>query len=56
MVAVSVGAIVEDRPVSVQDFMSTLCTLLGIDYEKEYVLPDNRPVKFVDKEPKLLEV
>ncbi len=52
----SVGAIVEDRPVSVQDFMSTLCTLLGIDYEKEYVLPDNRPVKFVDKEPKLLEV
>lgn len=45
------GATVEDRPVSVQDFMATICGILGVDIEKEIVLADGRPVKFVDKDP-----
>jgi hypothetical protein len=48
----STGATVEDRPVSVQDFMATICQITGVDIEKEVVLPDGRPVKFVDKDPK----
>lgn len=46
------GATVEDRPVSVQDFMATICEFLGVSTEKETTLPDGRPVKFVDKDPK----
>lgn len=46
------GATVEDQPVSVADFMATICQALGIDYEKETTLTDGRPVKFVDKDPK----
>jgi len=46
------GATVEDRPVSVQDFMATICGIMGVDCEKEVVLADGRPVKFVDKDPK----
>jgi hypothetical protein len=45
------GATVEERPVAVADFMTTICELLGVDPEKETVLPDGRPVKFVDKDP-----
>jgi hypothetical protein len=48
----STGATVEDRPVSVQDFMATICGIMGVDIEKEVVLDDGRPVKFVDKDPK----
>jgi len=48
----SVGATVEDRPVSVQDFMATICEFLGVSTEKEVTLADGRPVKFVDKDPK----
>ena len=36
---------------AVADFMTTICELLGVDPEKEVVLPDGRPVKFVDKDP-----
>ena len=46
------GATVEERPVSVQDFMATICQIMGIDFEKEVTLADGRPVKFVDKDPK----
>ena len=48
----STGATVEDRPVSVADFMATVCGFLGVDYEKEITIADGRPVKFVDKDPK----
>ena len=32
--------------------MATICRITGVDIEKEVVLPDGRPVKFVDKDPK----
>lgn len=47
----SVGAIVEDRPVSVPDFMATICEILGVSIAKETTLADGRPVKFIDKDP-----
>lgn len=46
------GATVEDRPVSVPDFMATICQILDIDPQKETVLPDGRPVKLIDKDYK----
>jgi uncharacterized protein (DUF1501 family) len=47
-----IGATVEDRPVAVQDFMATICGIMGVDVEKETTLTDGRPVKFVDEKPK----
>ena len=46
------GATVEDRPVSVPDFMSTICSIMGVDIDKETTLADGRPVKFIDEHPK----
>jgi arylsulfatase A-like enzyme len=45
----AVGAVVEDRPVSVADFMATVCTALGVDPAKEQHLPDGRPLPIVEK-------
>jgi hypothetical protein len=36
-----------ERPVSPQDLSRTIYTLLGIDADKEYVTPDQRPVRLV---------
>jgi len=47
-----IGATVEDRPVAVQDFMATICGIMGVDVEKETTLADGRPVKFIDEKPK----
>jgi hypothetical protein len=42
------GAQVEDRPVTVADFMATLCVLLGIDFNKtRETPPPGRPVRIV---------
>jgi hypothetical protein len=43
------GATVEDRKTSAQDFLATVCELLGIDHTKENVTPSGRPIKLVDK-------
>lgn len=43
------GAVVEERPISVLDFMSTVCKVLGIDYQKQNHTPIGRPVRIVDK-------
>jgi hypothetical protein len=43
------AAAVADSPVSVADFMATLCTLLGIDYRKEHDTPGGRPMPLVAK-------
>ncbi|MDX1945619.1 MAG: DUF1501 domain-containing protein [Pirellulaceae bacterium] len=48
------GSTVEDRPVSVPDFLATICQILGIDPATETVLPDGRPVKLVDQNPRPL--
>jgi hypothetical protein len=42
------GGTVEDRPISVVDFMATVCKALGIDYTKSYSNRD-RPILIVDK-------
>jgi hypothetical protein len=43
------GAAVVDRPVSVRDFMATVCRTLGIDFTRKPETPDGRPVQVVDK-------
>ena len=41
------GATVQDRPVSVADFMATICQILGIDWRKSYDATGGRPVSMV---------
>lgn len=52
------GAAILDRPVTMVDFMATVCTLLGIDFRKRYETPGMREVPIVDlltqAEPKVL--
>jgi uncharacterized protein (DUF1501 family) len=45
------GALVEERPISVVDFMATICKALGIDYTKEYTAPGGRPLPIVNNLP-----
>ncbi|MBY0589548.1 DUF1501 domain-containing protein [bacterium] len=42
------GSVVDDRPVSVPDLLTTFCRRLGIDPTKENIGPLNRPLKIVD--------
>lgn len=44
----AVGGTVVDRPVSVSDFMATVCRALGIDPAKRLLAPGGRPVPIVD--------
>ena len=51
------GATVVDRPISVPDFLGTVCTVLGVDYKRKNRPPGvPRPIPIVDtsKEIKLL--
>ncbi|MEW6161385.1 MAG: DUF1501 domain-containing protein [Verrucomicrobiota bacterium] len=51
------GAAVVDRPISVPDFLATICTILGMDYKRKNHPPGvGRPIPIVDtsKEVKLL--
>ncbi len=43
------GGTVADRPVSVVDFMATVCKALGIDSTKQIISRTNRPHRLVDK-------
>jgi uncharacterized protein (DUF1501 family) len=43
------GASVTERPISVVDFMATVCQILGIDYTKKNTTPSGRPIRLVDK-------
>ena len=43
------GATVAENKVSCIDFMSTVCKLMGIDYNKENETPSKRPIRIVDK-------
>ena len=43
------GAAVVERPISVRDFMATVCRILGIDYSKKVATPNGRPIQLVDK-------
>ncbi len=46
------GVAIEDRPVSVPDFLATICMALGIDYLKPNLSNVNRPIRIVDKAAK----
>jgi len=39
---------VTERPISVVDFMATICRILGIDYTRNNLSPDGRPVRIVE--------
>ena len=43
------GATVEERPIPTIDYLSTICKVLGIDYEKKNKSPGGRPIRIVDK-------
>ena len=43
------GASVTDRPTTAQDFLATVCELLGIDHTKKNDTPNGRPVAIVEK-------
>lgn len=48
------GTDVTDRPISAVDFMATVCSVLEIDYKKEFHTRDGRPIRPVDKGEKLI--
>jgi uncharacterized protein (DUF1501 family) len=43
------GATVEDHKVSTQDFLGTVCEVLGIDHKKQNDTPSGRPIYIVEK-------
>jgi len=43
------GATVEEGKTTAQDFLATVCELMGIDYTKENETPTKRPIRIVDK-------
>ncbi len=43
------GAAVVERRVSALDFLATVCRVLGIDYNKQNIAPNGRPLRIVDK-------
>jgi len=43
------GATVVDRPVPPQDFLGTVCDLVGIDHTKKNDTPNGRPISIVEK-------
>lgn len=46
------GGEVTDRPINAQDFLATMCHALGIDYHREYIAKDGRPMTFLTKSAK----
>jgi uncharacterized protein (DUF1501 family) len=49
------GASVSERPISVSDFMATVCRVLGIDYAKKVMTPIGRPISLVEKGAKPID-
>lgn len=43
------GTTVEERPTSTIDFLATVCSALGIDYEKTNMSNVSRPIRIVEK-------
>jgi hypothetical protein len=43
------GATVVERTTSALDFMATVCSILGINYNKQNNTPNGRPIRIVDK-------
>ena len=49
------GSTVANRPISVRDFMATVCKVLGIDHDKTITPAGGRPVRIVDKGDKVIQ-
>jgi hypothetical protein len=45
----AIGGEVVDHPISIKDFMATVCEVLGIDHTKKAEAPGGRPVRIVDE-------
>jgi hypothetical protein len=45
----AIGGEVIDHPISIKDFMATVCEVLGIDHTKRAESPGGRPVRIVDE-------
>jgi len=43
------GASVAERPTTAQDFLATVCELMGIDHTKRNETPNGRPITIVEK-------
>src|SRR5216110_255856 len=43
------GASVVERRTSATDFLATVCSILGVNYNKQNTTPSNRPIRIVDK-------
>lgn len=50
------GAEVKDNPVHVGDLHATMFDALGVDYAKENVTPEGRPIRLVDKGKSITEM
>lgn len=46
------GGEVTERPVNAQEFLATVCHALGIDFHKEYLSREGRPMTFLDRNVK----
>jgi hypothetical protein len=43
------GMQVEEHPVSVPDYLATICAALGIDHKKENITDEGRPIPIIDR-------
>ena len=48
------GNDIVERPITAPDFISTICTILGIDTHQEFIAPGNRPMPIVEKDAKVV--
>jgi len=48
------GGTAVERPTSTVDFLATVCKAISIDYTKTLTTPDNRPIRIVDKNQKIV--
>jgi hypothetical protein len=49
------GATIKDRPVSVPEFLATICQALGIDHQKQNLSNVGRPIRIVAPGTKVIE-
>jgi hypothetical protein len=49
------GASIEERPVSVPDFMATVCSALGLDPRKQNPSNVGRPIRLADPTGKAIK-
>jgi hypothetical protein len=50
------GSEVKENPVNVGDLHATMFDALGVDYAKENITPEGRPIRLVDKGKSIKEM